>query len=83
MQAPLTRKATGGKFQTAQSYYNPLLDIQTSQPLTQLGYRNPVPIARRRIQTTGFLDGSKTAMPEYPYNGRVVMDTSPIEYRGY
>ena len=83
MQHSSTLPHTGLKSQTAQSYYSPLLDIQTSQPLMQHGYPNPVPIARRRIQTTGFLEGEMIAMPEYPFNGRVILDTSPIEYRGY
>ena len=65
---------------TSYSYYNPLLTLEKSVPLTQAGYKNPVVPMYRRTSTPGWLDGAKTAMPEYPYNGRVVMDTQPSWY---
>jgi hypothetical protein len=83
MQYPSTQASTVLKRQTARDYYSPLMSVQTSQPLLQLGFPNPVPIARRRVQTTGWIDGSMVAMSEYPFNGRRVIDTRPIEYRGY
>ena len=83
MQHPPTFSAQPLKRQTARDYYSPLLSIQTSQPLLQQGFPNPVPIARRKIQTTGWIDGSMVAMQEFPFNGRRVIDTRPIEYRGY
>ena len=83
MEHPSVFPLRAAKLQTAFGYYDPLATLKTSQPLTQLGYRNPVPIARRRIQTTGWLAGEGIAMPEYPYNGRVVTDERPIEYRGW
>ena len=65
---------------TSYAYYNPLVSLEKSVPFTQTGYRNPVKPMTRRESTPGWLDGGKTAMPEYPYNGRVIVDTSPTWY---
>ena len=67
---------------TSYSYYNPLLTLEKSVPYTQMGYKNPVVPMYRRGSTPGWLDGSKVAMPEYPYNGRNIVNTEPVWYGG-
>ena len=72
------------KQRTSSTYYNPLLDLQKSVPLTQLGYKNPVVPLQRRESTPGWLEGTKVALPDfYPLNGRLINDTTPTWYRGY